>query len=93
MRNIHGKWVQTLKKEFVNCNILEVEVGTNGYQGGDSGHGSRTYFKLKDLCSTDIEIIPYRDGFEVMLGGDSELTTFIQALKFATRVLEAQAGE
>lgn len=32
--------------EIVNCNILGVKVATNGYCGGGSGHGSRTYFKF-----------------------------------------------
>ena len=28
---------------FGEFNVLGVTVGTNGYQGGDSGHRSRTY--------------------------------------------------
>ena len=36
--------------EIVNCNILGVKVATNGYCGGDSGHGIRTYFRLECFC-------------------------------------------
>lgn len=44
---IGGIEVPTYKREVVSANILEVEAGTNGYQGGDGGHGSRTYFRIK----------------------------------------------
>ena len=91
-RLVHGHEVSTYTREIVNCNILEVEAGTNGYQGGDTGHGSRTYFRIHDLGGTDIEVHAlgqYGDeGLEVSLGGDSELETIITALKFITRVLE-----
>lgn len=93
MRNVNGVRIQTLSKEFIDCNILKVEVGTNGYMGGDTGHGSRTYFRLSDLGGTDIEVKSYGDDVEISLGGDAELTTFIKALKFAIKILESQAGE
>ena len=76
--------------EIVNCNILCVKVATNGYCGGDSGYGSRTYFRLEDLSSTDINIrlMNNKQGVEIMLGGDAELETFIQALRWAADNLE-----
>ena len=96
-RLVHGREVSTFTREIVNCNILEVEAGTNGYQGGDTGHGSRTYFRIQDLGSTDIEVHAlgrYGDeGLEVSLGGDCELETIITALKFITQALEAGAKE
>ena len=58
---------------------LEVEAGTNGYQGGDSGHGSRTYLRLKDLGSTDIRCNVEADQF----GCDS-----IEIILVATRSLK-----
>jgi hypothetical protein len=82
----------------ISCNILEVEAGTNGYQGGDSGHGSRTYFRIKDEASTDMNInlmdqLRRQRSFEVTLGGDCELETMIRALKFITKVLEDESQE
>lgn len=74
-------------EEFVSANILRATVATNGYQGGDSGHGSRTYFSLEDLGSTDIDIRAERGKVEIMLGGDCELDTFIQALRWAADTL------
>lgn len=93
-----GTEITTYTREVVSCNILEVEAGTNGYQGGDSGHGSRTYFRIQDEASTDMEIKPIVskwgcDGFEVTLGGDCELETMIRALKFIVKVLEEESQE
>ena len=85
IRAIDRSKVTTWSREIVNCNILEVEAGTNGYQGGDSGHGSRTYLRLKDLGSTDIRCNVEADQFgcdsiEIILGGDAELETMKEAL-------------
>ena len=97
LRKIDGHSIQTFSREIINANILQVEAGTNGYCGGDSGHGSRTYFRIADLAGTDIRVNQIGDygdeGFEVTLGGDAELTTIISALKFITKVLEDQADE
>lgn len=96
-RNVDGTTITTFSREIFNANVLEVEAGTNGYQGGDSGHGSRTYFRIENAGGTDIEarlIGPYgTDGIEISLGGDSELETIITALKFLTKVLEDGAME
>ena len=92
-----GIEITTYSREIDNANILSVEAGTTGYEGGDSGHGGRTYFKIEDLGGTDIEVHPIGEdgleGFEVFLGGDSELNTIIDALKFIVEVLEDQKGE
>ena len=96
-REIGGKTVTTYSRDIYSANVLEVEAGTNGYQGGDSGHGSRTYFRIENAGGTDIEahfIGPYgTDGIEVTLGGDCELETIIMALKFITKALEDGAKE
>ena len=95
-REIGGKTIETFKREIYNCNILEVEAGTNGYQGGDTGHGSRTYIRIQDMGGTDIEVRPTHDytgeedGVVIALGGDAELTTIIEALNFITQVLDDQ---
>lgn len=84
------------QKKIINCNILEVKVGTTGLRGGDSGHGGRTYFSLEDLGGTDMSVIV--DGksitsrkIELCFGGDAELNTFIEALEFAARSLKQMA--
>lgn len=93
---VSGGYFTTYQREVVSANILEVEAGTTGFCGGDSRYGCRTYFRIKDLSSTDIhpkliERNAYSNGgFEVVLGGDCELETIIGALKFIVKVLEDQ---
>ena len=41
-----GTEITTYEREVVSCNILDVEAGTTGYMGGDTGHGGRR----KDPC-------------------------------------------
>ena len=85
-----GTEITTYSRDVISANILEVEAGT-------TGHGGRTYFRIADAASTDIQVHPlgrYADeGFEVILGGDCELETMIRALKFITQVLEEEAEE
>lgn len=69
-----GTEITTYSRDVVSCNILEVEAGTTGYCGGDTGHGGRTYFRIQDAACTDMEIHSYTtrygsNGFEVCLGG------------------------
>lgn len=92
-----GTEITTYSREITSANILEIEAGTTGYMGGDSGHGGRTYFRIEDTGGTDIQVHPigrYADcGFEIILGGDCELETMIRALKFITKVLEEESQE
>ena len=96
-RKIDGMEIPTFTREIISANVLSVEAGTNGFQGGDSGHGSRTYFRITDCGSTDIHVNTHGfdgdEGFEVFLGGDCELETTIRALKFITKVLEEESQE
>ena len=90
----------TIKQEIVSLCILEVEAGSNCPQGGDSGHGGRTYLRLSDQASTDMRLrftpndgsqisqtgwMPVRE-VELMFGGDAERECLVHALR---RVLEA----
>ena len=92
-----GTEITTYTREILSANVLEVEAGTTGFMGGDTGHGGRTYFRIEDSGGTDIQVRPigrYADeGFEVFLGGDCELETTIRALKFITKVLEEESQE
>ncbi|WP_235847424.1 hypothetical protein [Intestinibacillus massiliensis] len=87
----------TYTREIYSANILEVEAGTNGFQGGDSGHGSRAYIRIEDMGGTDIRINPLgrdgEEGFELFPGGDCELEPMTTALKFITKALEDGAKE
>lgn len=93
-RRVNGVNVETWEREIIDANILSVEAGTNGYQGGDTGHGGRTYIRISDEGGTDISARVMKDkygdtsGIEIALGGDAELSTIIEALKFIIKVLE-----
>ena len=75
-------------KSIVSANIIKVTVGTTGYCGGDTGHGGKTFFSIVDQGGTDWDIKINENGFEFILGGDTELETFLEALKFSVKTLE-----
>lgn len=54
-----GTEITTYNRDVVSCNMLEVEAGTTGYCGGDTGHGGCTYFRIQDAACTDMEIHSY----------------------------------
>ena len=56
-----GTEITTYTRDVVSANILEVEAGTTGFMGGDTGHGGRTYFRIQDEGSTDMKINTYVD--------------------------------
>lgn len=91
---VRDRIVKTKKKEIVSANIIEVEAGTNGYCGGDTGHGSRTYIRITDLSSTDIKcrLLPNAGNGSLIieLGGDCELSTIIRGMKYIVKTLQKQ---
>ena len=79
--------------EFGSFNTLGITVGTNGYHGGDSGHGGRTYICIQDLGCTDMNASVSKSSnsspkVELILGGDSELDSIIEGLRWAADKLE-----
>lgn len=95
-----GTRIATFTREITGANMLEVEAGTNGFKGGNAEHGSRTYFRIRDLGGTDMFVKTSRRPFsnntesaEFILGGDCELETIIRALKFVVKVLEEESAE
>ena len=96
-RIVEGMEVPTLSCVIREANALKVEVGTNGYHGGDYGHGGRTYFRISNGASTDMQAhsscILNEEYVEVELYGDSELSTIITALKYIIWVLEEQTND
>ena len=90
-RIVNGYEVNTAIKRFVLANMLEVEAGTNGYHGGDSGHGSRAYIRITDLGGTDIEFMQDAKRSLIMkIGGDYEIESIISAMRFIANHLSYQ---
>ena len=89
---VHTKW-----QDWFDCS-----VGTNGYHGGDTGHGGRAYFRLGDLNGGDITVKPiytktrenveYLTDVEFQMGGDAEIHSFLKSLEYAVSVLKSQIG-
>ncbi len=94
-----GTEITTFSRDIKGSNLVQIEAGTSGFKGGDTDMGGRTYFRIENKGATDISVFTRNDRWgsteelEVFLGGDSELVTIIQALKFIVRVLEEQSLE
>lgn len=94
-----GTKITTYKTTITSANILEVEAGTTGYEGGDSGHGGRTYFRIENVGGTDFRPVVIcnefeePEGIEVTLGGDTEMETIITALRFIAKTIEDNKGD
>lgn len=97
---IDGIKVPTMTTEFVSANCLEIQVGTTGKMGGDTGHGGRTYLRIKSTASSDLRSRVVANGehydfdracgtnqVEIILGGDTELDTFFDCMQYAADVL------
>lgn len=88
--------INIAEKEITSANILKIQIGTNCPQGGDSGHGGRTILRLIDAGGTAMQVrlnggkLVNTSSLEILLGGDSECDTFIEALEFAMKTLKAQ---
>ena len=86
--------------------LLEASIGTNGFKGGDYGHGGRHYLSLCDFFELlDMRVrIRFRDGevvqyeeevkeIEIFLSGDWELHGLLKAVEHFHKTLKEQAGE
>lgn len=98
---VDGIKVPTEVEEFTSkYNIIEVEVGTNGYKGGGMAFGGRTYFRIKDLENTNMRCIIEPKGKKddvyeatITFSGDSDLHTFLEGLRYAVDTLERQINK
>ena len=90
---LKGEPLPAMRTQLCYANILEVTAATNGYCGGDTGHGGRTVISFRDLGGTDIQIREFpkeisNGGVEIILGGDSELCTIRDACEFIVNALD-----
>lgn len=88
----YGNEVETEILQIEDICGIEVEVGTNGYMGGDAGHGCTTYLRLTNICDTCMDCETGQQGRDVsiLMRGDCELKNFIEALEFAVETLRKQ---
>ena len=80
--------------------ISKLTIGTNGFKGGDSGHGSRTYIKL-NIDGGNIHCYAKNVGrsnttfttLQIVAGGDDELHALIENLEEATKILKKMSDD
>lgn len=91
--------------EIVSANILNAKVRTNGYHGGDAGHGGHSYIELQNSSCSCMQItVSDEDGVvfqteegesgqsvRIDMRGDTELYTLIKSLRFMADALEDSA--
>lgn len=86
--------IEIKTKTIEDACVLKVGVGTNCPMGGDAGHGGRTVFRLTDKGGTAMSVsvngLPheYVEQFELVLSGDAEYVSFVNALYFALHHLK-----
>lgn len=69
--------------------LSSVKVATNGFHGGDAGHGSQTYIELScPLGDMHFSVKEKGKSLQVEAAGDAELQTLIKTFKFMVEVLE-----
>lgn len=80
-----GKIIPTVTCETP---FTTVTCGTNGYKGGDWGHGSRTYVKVEgsglngyQIRKIDEDKEGASNGYEIAVGGDLELDSMIETFE------------
>ena len=93
---IQGEKVPVKHFERYGFCMTEATVGTNGFQGGDWGYGSRTYLRL-NYCGGGVFDIRVRGTeenrvLEIKAGGDDELKSVIENLSFALETLKEMSG-
>lgn len=77
-----------MREKVLCCSTLDVDIFTNGFHGGDGGHGCFTQVKL-DLIGSSFEIKEANDEtIHFVIKGDSELEMFYQSLLFMKSALE-----
>ncbi|CAB0855197.1 hypothetical protein FRC0360_00740 [Corynebacterium diphtheriae] len=90
---VDGRVLACEQLTSVGCSIMTATVGTNGFHGGDGGHGSRTYLRfVEEGCGTfTIRHDPRSNTLDIVGYGDDELATLVKVLRFAADTLEAQS--
>jgi hypothetical protein len=80
--------LRKIEETFTLCNILEVKLEHNGYQGGDAGHGGYVKMNFRNEGAA-IEVNGKQfEKVELIFRGDDERTTLVDALKMIVKELE-----
>ena len=79
---------------FSDACILRANFETNGFQGGDAGHGGETRITFLDEGGTAMDLVDMKEGsFTMRFKGDAELRVLAQAIHFLDHQLAPFRGE
>lgn len=82
------------KKEIFDACVIRVKAGTTGYQGGDAGHGGRTWIKIEDWGGADIHFnAEHEKSLIITIYGDAELNVMIKGLEWIVKKLKENSGK
>jgi hypothetical protein len=84
--------------ECVDCCICTVEFKTNGFQGGDRGHGGFLAIAFKDQGGTSMEATTDRNGLgndtiTLTFRGDAEMRVAVECFEFLAEKLRYLLGD
>ena len=94
---IKGAEIPLKEQNIADCNVLEVKAGTTGWCGHTLD--CKTYLSIRDAACTnmyasvDTKGAGSETGVQILLEGETELITFMCALKFALDTLTEKAKE
>jgi hypothetical protein len=81
--------MRKIYKEFVDANIIGVTLEHNGFKGGDAGHGGFVKITIEDMSSTAMSVNGEEcKKYELLIQGDAERDTFLDAFKMIVKELE-----
>lgn len=90
---VNGISFHTFERSIDGDCHFTVEVGTNGYKGGNAKKGSRAFISIKsDDKASLVSFVPQmgQKGVIIASSGDSELYGLLMSMKFCVSVLEDQ---
>ena len=77
------------EKDFEGATFLTARAGTNGFQGGDAGHGGQAVIDLINRHGGGFEFIRYKtdNKIRIIAAGDSEIKLLLEALEWVCGIL------
>lgn len=93
---LSGEEITTFSRTIADACTYEVEAGTNGFKGGNTKAGSRTFVEIRASSNSDLIAISNagqddkRKVVTFFASGDAELYGLLNSFKFVVKVLEDQ---
>ena len=76
------------EKDFQGCATISARAGTNGYHGGDAGHGCTTVVELKAKGGDFVFTRFTPEWIRITALGDSELHELLDAMEWIVETIK-----